>query len=60
MTDPKCLGSDRRMCAFGVEAGAQEVKCFDRVGGVGVPVLFDDVLTLADAEGRGAQADAPR
>jgi len=60
MTDSKCPGSDRGMCAFGVEAGAQEVKCLDRVGGVGVPVLFDDVPTLADAEWRGAHADAPR
>jgi hypothetical protein len=46
--------------AFGVEAGAQQVQCLDRGGGVGVPVLFDDVLAIADAEWRGAYADAPR
>ena len=46
------------MCVLGVEAGAQEVQCLDRVGGVGVPVLFDDVPALADAEWRRAHADA--
>jgi hypothetical protein len=50
------LRSDRGVCACGVEAGAQWVQCLDRVGGVSV--LFDDVPALADAEWRGAHADA--
>ena len=60
MTDSKCLGSDWGGCVVGVEAGAQEVQCLDRIRGVGVPVLFDDEPPLPDAEWRGAHADAPR
>jgi hypothetical protein len=55
-------GSDRGVVrrTVGMEARAQQVECLDRVGRVGVPVLFDDVPVLADAEWCGAHADAPR
>ena len=44
---------------LGIEAGADQVERVDGDRGVGIGVLFDDVPTLADAERRWADPDAP-
>src|SRR5690348_14535530 len=43
-----------------MEPGAQDVQGLDGLRGVDVGLLFDDVPTVADVEGGGPKAQAPR